>query len=278
MSAVSPSSAVSLHGVDLVHADGAQALAAIDLGLAVGERVAVIGPSGAGKTSLLRVLATSLTPSRGRVEVLGRDPWALSRKRRQRLRAGIGLIHQAPPLPPRQRIVTAVAAGRLGSWGLMKSLINLLHPVDSGGVHAALERLDLEDKLFHRCDQLSGGQLQRIGVARVLYQRPQLILADEPVASLDPVLAEHTLRVLIGDAATRGVTLVASLHAVELARAHFDRIVGLRDGKILFDRAVADVTDTELKALYANARLPARPVQQDLDYPSTPSALRVPLC
>src|SRR5690606_5335046 len=170
-------------------------------------------------------------------------------------RARIGLIHQAPPLPPRQRVVTAVLAGKLGQWSLAKGLLNLLHPLDAAGAQAALARLDIADKLYQRCDQLSGGQLQRVGIARVLYQAPQLILADEPVSAMDPVLAGHTLAVLNREAAAHGMTLVASLHAVDLALEHFARVIGIRDGRIAFDLPAADVAPVQLTALYANEQL-----------------------
>ncbi len=254
---------LALAGVALRHADGTLALDALDLRIAEGERVAVIGPSGAGKTSLLRLLATGLRPSTGQLLLSGVDPWRVSGGGRQRLRAGIGLVHQAPPLPPRQRVVTAVLAGRLGRWPLLKGLASLLYPLDVPGAAAALARLDLADKLFQRCDQLSGGQLQRVGIARVLYQAPALVLADEPVSAMDPVLAEHTLATLCDDARQRGATLVASLHAVELALAHFPRVIGLREGRVLFDLPAAEVGESALAALYANEQLrplPASPV------------------
>ena len=250
---------VRLTGVGFVHANGVQTLADIELNVAPGERVAVIGPSGAGKTTLLNLLATRLRPSQGRLELLGEQPWALSSRARQRLRARIGLVHQTPPLPPRQRVVTAVSAGRIGRWSTGRALLNLIHPLDSAGVRDELARLDLADKLFARCDQLSGGQLQRVGIARVLYQSPELILADEPVSAMDPVLAGHTLALLNREAAQRGISLLASVHAVELALEHFPRIVGVRDGRILFDRPAAEVTAAELQALYANAQLQAAP-------------------
>ena len=250
---------VRLTGVGFVHANGVQTLADIELNVAPGERVAVIGPSGAGKTTLLNLLATRLRPSQGRLELLGEQPWALSSRARQRLRARIGLVHQTPPLPPRQRVVTAVSAGRIGRWSTGRALLNLIHPLDRGGVRDELARLDLADKLFARCDQLSGGQLQRVGIARVLYQSPGLILADEPVSAMDPVLAGHTLALLNREAAQRGISLLASVHAVELALEHFPRIVGVRDGRILFDRPAAEVTAAELQALYANAQLQAAP-------------------
>ncbi len=264
-----------LSGVGLTHADGQPALHDIDLDIAQGERVALIGPSGAGKTSLLRLLATSLKPSAGRLELLDAEPWSLSAAARQKLRAHIGLIHQSPPLPPRQRVVTAVLAGRLGQWSLGKSLLSLLHPVDSAGAEAALARLDLGDKLFQRCDQLSGGQLQRVGIARVLYQAPDLILADEPVSAMDPVLAGHTLGVLNREAEARGITLLASLHAVDLALAHFPRIVGIRDGRVVFDHPAHEVGQAELDALYANEQLQA---SVPASAPPAPVTLHIPRC
>jgi len=261
-----------LTGAHLQHGNGAHALRGVDLSIASGERVAIIGPSGAGKSSLLGLLASALPPSSGAVELLGANPWHLPASARQRLRARIGLIHQAPPLPPRQREVTAVLAGKLGQWGLGKSLLNLLHPVDIPGARAVLAQLDLADKLFAQCQQLSGGQLQRVGIARALYQDPELLLADEPVSAMDPVLADHTLSVLCRHAEARGVTLVASLHAVDLALAHFPRIVGVREGRIAFDRPASEVSQALLDALYANEQLLS---------PQTPAVtlpLQIPRC
>ncbi|SCZ40631.1 MULTISPECIES: phosphonate ABC transporter ATP-binding protein [Pseudomonas] len=256
----------------LHHTNGVEALRGLDLQIEAGEQVAIIGPSGAGKSSLLNLLATAIRPSSGDIEVLGERAWHLSARQRQRLRARIGLVHQAPPLPPRQRVVTAVLAGKLGQWCLGKSLINLLHPLDVPGARAALAKLDLADKLFSQCQQLSGGQLQRVGIARVLYQAPEVLLADEPVSAMDPVLAGHTLSILSRHAREHNVTLVASLHAVELALAHFPRIVGLREGQILFDCPSAQVSRDMLDTLYANEQLqsPAPAV--------TPLIVQIPRC
>src|SRR5690554_1470556 len=192
-----------LSGAGLQHGKGVHALRGVDLHIAAGERVAIIGPSGAGKSSLLGIMASALRPTSGDLQLLGEDPWRLSSRARQRLRSRIGLVHQAPPLPPRQRVVTAVLAGRLGEWSLGRSLLSLIYPLDRSGAAAALGRLDLADKLHVRCDQLSGGQLQRVGIARMLYQQPDLILADEPVSAMDPVLASHTLGVLNQEAQRR---------------------------------------------------------------------------
>ncbi|MHB0764953.1 phosphonate ABC transporter ATP-binding protein [Stutzerimonas sp. NM35] len=244
-----------LSGVGYAHANGQAALQGIDLQVDRGERVAIIGPSGAGKTTLLRLLATHLQPHAGQFTLLDCEPWSLSVSARQNVRTRIGLIHQAPPLPPRQRVITSVLAGRLGQWSLGRSLLSLLYPLDRQGAAEALSRLDLADKLYQRCDQLSGGQLQRVGIARVLYQAPELMLADEPVSAMDPVLASWSLNILNREAARRQATLLASLHAVELALEHFPRVIGVRGGRILFDKPSTEVSQAELDALYANEQL-----------------------
>ncbi len=269
---------VRLERVELRHPGGRVALRGVSLRLEQGERVAAIGPSGAGKTTLLRVLATGLRPTGGRVEVLGVDPWRLKRRALRRLRARIGMVHQSPPLPPRQRTVTAVLAGRLGRWPWWKALASLLYPLDIPGARAALARLDLSERLFDRCDRLSGGQLQRVAVARLLYQQPELMLADEPVSSLDPVLANRVIGELHREAQTRGVTLLASLHAVDLALRWFPRVIGLKDGEIVFDLPPVRITDSLLESLYAG-ETGVPPTQDGRPLPApVRGVVRKPLC
>jgi phosphonate transport system ATP-binding protein len=242
---------LQLDDVGLVHANGLRALRGVSLALAQGERVAVIGPSGAGKTGLLRLLGTGLRPSEGRLQLLQHNPWQSSATALRRLRARIGLVHQAPPIPPRLRVVTAVLAGRLGQWSTWRGLASLAYPSDLAGARDALARMDLADRLFDRCDRLSGGQLQRVGVARVLYQAPELMLADEPVSALDPALADLVVGQLVAQSQARQATLVVSLHAVDLALKWFPRIVGLRAGGVAFDLPAVQVTRALLEELYA---------------------------
>ena len=242
---------LSLEGAGLVHPNGHRALHGISLSLERGARAAVIGPSGAGKTTLIRVLGTSLKPTGGRVDVLGSDPWQLGAGALRALRARIGVVHQSPPIPPRLRVVTAVLAGRLGTWPAWKALASLLLPGDAAGARDALAALDLGERLFDRCDRLSGGQLQRVGIARVLYQRPDVILADEPVSALDPTLADGAVGALVAASEADGATLLASLHAVDLALKWFPRLIGMKGGEVVFDRPTAAVSTAMLHELYA---------------------------
>jgi phosphonate transport system ATP-binding protein len=271
-----------LEGAGLVHRNGYRALKHVSLALGSAERVAVIGPSGAGKTTLVRVLGTSLRPSEGRLFIGDGDPWRFGAAALRRVRATIGVVHQSPPIPPRLRVVTAVLAGRLGTWPTWKSLASLVVPGDAAGARDALDRLDLGERVFDRCDRLSGGQLQRVGIARVLYQRPALILADEPVSALDPALADLSVGALVAESEARGATLVASLHAVDLALKWFPRLIGMKGGEIVFDRPTAAVTSAMLHDLYATEgrALPEQGVApiEDLARPGNVVVLKRPGC
>jgi len=274
---------VSIKYLGLVLPGGHRALDGVSLEVAAGASVAVIGPSGAGKTSLLRVIGAALRPTAGTIAIDRVDPWSLPSGKMRRLRSRIGMIHQVPPLPPRQRVVTAVLAGRLGTWSFWKGLASLVYPADISGAREMLARVQLSERLFDRCDRLSGGQLQRVGVARALYQRPDLMLADEPVSSLDPQLADQAAGELIRESRARGVTLVASLHAVDLALKWFPRIVGLRDGAVAFDAPPVRVSDAMLRELYAveSRVVPTqdnRPLELPESGPRAKARSRQPLC
>ena len=232
------------------YADGTVAINDVSLLFAPGEQVAIIGPSGAGKTTLLAALACALRPATGRITVMGRDPWSLPTNTLHSLRGELFLAPQLPPLPPRQRVVNAVLAGRLPQWSGWEALKSLVHPREAATAHDALARFQLDDKLFLRCDRLSGGERQRVGLARLLVSRARLFLLDEPVSALDPALAGAALEVLQNEARARTATLVVSLHAVDLALARFPRLVGLRAGRVLFDMPRAEVTNALLADLY----------------------------
>lgn len=246
----------ALHGVSVRHPSSATqqaALSGLTLAIAQGEQVALVGPSGAGKTTLLHTLALAQRPAAGELRAFGVDPWALGNAQRHALRARLFLAPQTPPLPPRQRVVTAVLAGRLPQWSLWQALASLLRPADPQAAYDALARFNLQDKLYKRVDRLSGGERQRCSMARLLVSQAQAFLVDEPLSALDPTLAQQTLAVLQQEAAARNATLVCSLHQVELARAHFPRIVGVRAGRIVFDAPREAVTDAMIEALYQHA-------------------------
>ncbi len=232
-------------------ADAPPALRPLSVSIVAGEQVAVIGPSGAGKTTLLQALACALPPSAGTLRLDGTDPWTLSRAALHRLRGRLFLAPQVPPLPPRQRVVTAVLAGRLPAMGFAASVRSLFYPSDIPAAHEALERFDLADKLFERVDRLSGGERQRVGLARALLSPASLWLVDEPLSALDPTRSRQAIATLVEQARARGATLVATLHQVEVAIAAFPRVIGLRDGALAFDLPSREVDRARLERLYA---------------------------
>lgn len=244
------------------------ALHGVSLRLGSGEQAAVIGPSGAGKTTLLQLLGLALRPTEGRVLLANADPWALDAATLHTLRARLVLAPQVPPLPPRQRVVTAVLAGRLPHMGFWRSVASLAYPQDMGRAQAALEPFDLASKLFDRVDRLSGGERQRVGLARAwaaIDAGARLLLADEPLSALDPTHARQSIQALTGQCRERGVTLLASLHQVELAREHFPRLIGLREGRVHFDLPTQQVSPDHLRQLYeGSAEEQLEPPAQDL--------------
>jgi phosphonate transport system ATP-binding protein len=252
--------ATSLSDVTLRYRDGRLALDRVSLAFAAGEQVAIIGPSGAGKTSLLHILACALKPTAGVLTVLGEKPWHKTPAALHALRKRIFLAPQLPPLPPRQRVVHAVLAGRLPQWSTWRALKSLVYPTEAPLAQAALAKFRVDDKLLLRCDRLSGGERQRVSLARMLLSDAPLILLDEPVSSLDPVLGLQALHTVQDEAQARGAALVVSLHDVNLARARFGRLIGLRDGKVFFDLPNEQVTADWLAELYG-----AEPPDSNMD-------------
>jgi phosphonate transport system ATP-binding protein len=231
--------------------DSVPALRSASLQIAAGEQIAVIGPSGAGKTTLLHAVACALQPASGELLIGSQDPWSLRRSALQALRGELFLAPQVPPLPPRQRVVTAVLAGKLPQMSLATSLRSLFYPTHIPAAHEALKAFDLDEKIFERVDRLSGGERQRVGLARLLASEAKLWLVDEPLSALDPTRATQALDVLTREAKVRGATLVCTLHQVERALEAFPRILGLRDGEVAFDLPSSQVTQEKLRALYA---------------------------
>ncbi len=224
------------------------ALAPVSLSIASGERVALMGPSGSGKTTLLQLLSAALPPDAGDVRIAGEV--TTSMRPGPALAQLVGVMPQGFDLVPSLAVVHNVLAGRLGAWGLGRALLSLMVPQDLEQARAALARVGIADKLYERTSRLSGGEQQRVALARLLVQRPRAILADEPVSSVDPARAEDLLAMLAAFAGEEGRTLVACMHAVPLALRYFSRVVALRAGHVVFDRPTEAVSAVDLEALY----------------------------
>ena len=228
------------------------ALDGVSLTVGAGERVGLVGPSGAGKTTLLRLLNGSVRPSVGNAVVLGQDVAGLSPAELRRLRGRVGFVHQDHSLVPNQRVIRNVLSGRLAQRSLAGAMRMMLFPTtpEAVEVHRILQRVGIEEKLYERTDRLSGGQRQRVAIARALYQGPAALLADEPVASVDPARARDTVALITAISREQGLTLCMSLHNLDLAREFFPRLVGMRRGRVVFDRSTADLPDAEFRELY----------------------------
>ncbi len=208
-----------------------RALDGVRLRVHRGQRVALVGPSGAGKTTLLSVVNTSLAQTSGSVEVLGARPGDLSAKQLRALRARIATVPQGLHLPGSLKVVHNVNAGRLAEWSTARSVLSLISPRGTHQVRSVLAEFGIEHTVRRRTDSLSGGERQRVALARMVVQDADLVLADEPVASLDPVRAHDVVSSLVAAAGRSGHrprALLVTLHDFGLAVKHFDRIVGLR--------------------------------------------------
>lgn len=227
------------------------ALAGVDLKINHGERVALIGPSGAGKTTLFRLLNCTLRPTSGRLWIDGDDIDLLHGQRLRQVRRRIGSVYQQHNLVPRLQVIHNVLAGQLGRWPTLRSLFSLCKPADVELAHRALSQVEIAEKIFERTDELSGGQQQRVAIARVLLQNPEVVLADEPVSSVDPTLASSIVRLLIEISQNTRKTLLVSLHSVDLALAYFPRVIGIKQGRAAFDLSPDNISDDMLEDLYS---------------------------
>ena len=225
-------------------------LSPLSLEIRAGERVALVGPSGSGKTTLLRLLAGSLVADggAGTVKIDGRPPASL--KPGRELAGLVGIVSQRFDLVPHLPAVHNVLAGRLGYWSLARAVTSLVWPLERRAAQDALAQVGLADKMNERPAQLSGGEQQRVAIARMLMQSPLVTLADEPVASLDPARAEEVMELLVGLTAAQNRTLIASLHTASLIRRHFTRVIGLRESRLQFDLPADGLTEGILAELY----------------------------
>jgi phosphonate transport system ATP-binding protein len=230
--------------------DGTVALKNVSFEVQDGEFLAVIGLSGSGKSTLLRCINRLIDPTAGRVLWNAVDITAAKGVELRRIRRQIGMIFQQFNLVKRSSVMTNVLSGRLGYAHPVTSLVHHFTAQDQQRALAALERVGIAEKADNRADQLSGGQQQRVGIARALMQEPQLMLADEPVASLDPVLAHSILQYLELLNRQDGITVLCSLHFLDLVHRYAQRVVGLKAGELVFDGLPAELTRERFKEVY----------------------------
>ncbi|HVT70956.1 MAG TPA: phosphonate ABC transporter ATP-binding protein [Trebonia sp.] len=250
--AVAGGTAVRLHQVTK-HYGETRALDAVDLTIPAGQMVAILGASGSGKSTLLRTLNGLVVPTSGTVEVLGTEVTRARGAQLRRLRTGVGFIFQQFGLVGRLSVLENVLSGALGRIRFPRAGV-LSYPRSLRlDALSNLDRVGLADRAFQRSDTLSGGQQQRVAIARTLMQRPTVLLADEPVASLDPESSAAVLALLLEICQEKGLTVITSLHQVELARGWADRLVGMRAGRVVLDGSPKDLGGDEVMEIYRGA-------------------------
>lgn len=236
-----------------VYDDGTVALRDVSFTVEDGDFLIIIGLSGSGKSTLLRCINRLVEPTEGQILWDGEDITQADQAELRRIRRQIGMIFQQFNLVRRSKVITNVLAGRLGYVDQRRSLLLRFPKKDKEMAWAALERMGITDQAQKRADELSGGQQQRVGIARALVQEPKMILADEPVASLDPVLAHSILQHLEDLNREDGITIICSLHYLDLVQRYAERVIGLREGEIVYRGSRADIrgmTDAEFREIY----------------------------
>lgn len=233
-----------------VYDNKVRALDGVSFRVKPGQFLAVVGLSGSGKSTLLRCINRLIEPTSGQIIWNGRDVTAASAEEIRRIRRRIGMIFQHFNLVTRSSVLTNTLAGRLGYVNPLWSLVNRFPKGDVRQALAKLERVGIGDKAYVRADELSGGQQQRVGIARALMQNPEILLADEPVASLDPVLAHSIMRILKQLNQEDGITVICSLHFLDLVQRYADRAIALNQGKLVFDGLPHEIDDQRFREIY----------------------------
>ncbi|HYF94280.1 MAG TPA: phosphonate ABC transporter ATP-binding protein [Symbiobacteriaceae bacterium] len=230
--------------------DGTKALKNVNLTVNEGEFIVIVGLSGAGKSTLIRCINRLVEPTAGQLLAFGQDVTKMSDAELRRWRTQVGMIFQSFNLVKRSSVLQNVLAGRLGHTGTMRSLLGMWSHDDIELAKRCLERVGIPEKLYNRADALSGGQQQRVSIARALCQKPKIMLADEPVASLDPPTSHSVLRDLKRINREDKITTFVNLHFIDMAQEYADRIIGMRAGDIVFDGPAKDVTEQTFEEIY----------------------------
>lgn len=246
---------IDFTNTSVTYPGGLTALKDVTLSIGEGEFVVVVGLSGAGKSTMLRAI-NGLVPVSGSVLVDGREVVGASSAELRAIRSDVGMIFQTFNLVNRSRVVNNALMGRLSKIPRWRSFFALWPAHDKEVALESLERVDIVEKAYVRASDLSGGQQQRVGIARALAQEPKIILADEPVASLDPVTSHMVMRDLQRINRDLGITTLINLHFLDLARQYGKRLIGLNDGKVVFDGDISDVDDDVFRGIYGRAITP----------------------
>ncbi|MGM0885048.1 MAG: phosphonate ABC transporter ATP-binding protein [Bacillota bacterium] len=248
---------IELRNVSKLYPNGTKGLDQINLSFAKGEFVAIVGLSGAGKSTLLRSINRLHDISEGDILIDGSSITQAKGKQLRMIRRNIGMIFQSFNLVKRTSVLRNVLAGRVGYHSTLRTILGRFPEKDLNLAFGALDRVNIIEKAYSRADELSGGQQQRVAIARVLAQEAKIILADEPVASLDPLTTKQVMDDLKKINQELGITTIINLHYVDLARQYATRIVGLRAGQVVFDGPVSAATDERFAEIYG------RPIEKN---------------
>ncbi|MEK9198273.1 phosphonate ABC transporter ATP-binding protein [Ureibacillus sp. 179-F W5.1 NHS] len=236
---------LSIKNLVKVYGKETRALNGITLDFFPGEFIVIIGPSGAGKSTFIRSINRLVDPTKGEIIFDGQSGRKLRKERSK-----IGMIFQHYNLVGRTNVIKNVLHGQLSNIPLYKSLLGLYHHEDKKEAVELLKKVGLEDQIYKRADELSGGQMQRVGICRAILQRPKLLLADEPIASLDPLSANIVMQQLHTISQEKKLTCIVNLHQVDYAKKYATRIIGIKKGLVVFDGAPSQLTDSIIKDIY----------------------------
>ena len=244
---------IKFENVSVTYPGGVEALKDLNLEIKDGDFIIIVGLSGAGKSTLLRTVNNLVKPSTGSVYLEGKNVTSAKKKELKKIRSQIGMIFQTFNLVNRSTVLKNVLTGRLSNISTIRSILGLWPKDQKEMAFEALNQVEILEKAYVRASNLSGGQQQRVGIARALSQKPKVMLADEPVASLDPITSRVVMSYLKKINKELGITTIVNLHFLDLAKEFGDRLIGLRDGELVYDGKVDDVSDEDFENIYGRS-------------------------
>ena len=244
---------IKFENVSVTYPGGVEALKDLNLEINDGDFIIIVGLSGAGKSTLLRTVNNLVKPSTGSVYLEDKNVTTAKKRELKQIRSEIGMIFQTFNLVNRSTVLKNVLTGRLSNISTIRSILGLWPKDQKEMAFEALNQVEILEKAYVRASNLSGGQQQRVGIARALSQKPKVMLADEPVASLDPITSRVVMSYLKKVNTELGITTIVNLHFLDLAKEFGDRLIGLRDGKLVFDGNVNDVSDEDFENIYGRS-------------------------